>query len=217
MCQSPHSLTAGERYSLFQPTAGLSLATGEHAGKWVTVNTVCLPHICSTSTVSTPRKGMTPRQRTKETVSKCATSPPKITAVVLQSRGAARWHVYHFAVVMFPHDRLLQQWVETFLIIQRLMSEAGRVIALRPSQYSGDEARLRYSAGSNHGHFRDEKTTPRINECVACWEAWFTHVAAERTCWIKGDSAVLPEHNSWIWAGKSMVISNLATFLRTPG
>lgn len=73
VCQSPHSSTAGERYSLFQLTAGLSAATGEHAGKWVTVNTVCLPHICSTGTMSSHRKCMTPRQRTKETVSKCAT------------------------------------------------------------------------------------------------------------------------------------------------
>lgn len=55
-CHSPHSLTAGEHYSLFELTAGLSPATGEHAGKWVTVNTVCLSHICSVSTPSSPRK-----------------------------------------------------------------------------------------------------------------------------------------------------------------
>lgn len=29
--------------------------------------------------------------------------------------------------------------------------------------------------------------------CVLCWEAWFTHIAAERTCQIKGDSVVLLE------------------------
>lgn len=56
MCQSPHTLTAGDYYSLFQLTAGLSPTTGEHAGKWVTVNTVCLPHICSSSTSSTPKE-----------------------------------------------------------------------------------------------------------------------------------------------------------------
>lgn len=53
-CQLPHPLTAGEHYSLFQLTAGLSPTTGEHAGKWVTVNIVCLPHICFTSALSTP-------------------------------------------------------------------------------------------------------------------------------------------------------------------
>lgn len=39
----------------------------------------------------------------------------------------------------------------------------------------------------------------------------YPHMAAERTCWIKGDNVVLHEHNSC--TGKSMVISNLATFL----
>lgn len=28
-------------------------------------------------------------------------------------------------------------------------------------------------------------------------EAWFTHMAAEETCWIKGDSVVLLEHDCW--------------------
>lgn len=55
------------------------------------------------------------------------------------------------------------------------------------------------------------KKVHKINVCSLCWDAWFTpHMATEWTCWIKGDSAVLHEHNSC--TGKSMVISNLATF-----
>lgn len=54
MPHSPHSLSVGECYSLFQLTAGLSPATGEHAGKWVTVDAVCRPRICLGSTPSTP-------------------------------------------------------------------------------------------------------------------------------------------------------------------
>ena len=54
MCQSPHSLIAGEHYSLFQLTAGLSPATGEHAGMWVTVNTVCLPTYAPPAPCQTP-------------------------------------------------------------------------------------------------------------------------------------------------------------------
>lgn len=198
MCQSPHSLTASERYSLFQLTAGLSLATGEHAGKWVTVNTACLTHICSTGTLSTPRKCMTPRQRTKETMSKCATLLQKSQQLfcrveVQRDDMCAPLPLSCFSMM----DCSGSEW-KCFLLIQRLVSEPGRMMVLRQSQYCGDEVRLRYSVGSNQGNFQDEKTTPRINVCVLCREAWFTHMAAERTCWIKGDSVVLLEHDCWI-------------------
>lgn len=72
------------------------------------------------------------------------------------------------------------------------------MMALQQSQYSGDEARMRHSVGSNQGNFQDEKNTPRINVCVLCWKAWFTHMAVEETFWIKGDSVVLLEHECWI-------------------
>lgn len=50
------SSLSDSRSPLFTPTEGLSPATGVHAGKWVTVNPICLPHICSPAAPSTCRR-----------------------------------------------------------------------------------------------------------------------------------------------------------------
>lgn len=85
MCQSPRSLTA-----LFQLTAGLSPATGEHAGKWVTV-VVCFAHICSTVTLSLPRKRMTSQQRLSVSTGGAAVRKQETSLrLFLPSQGAAR-------------------------------------------------------------------------------------------------------------------------------
>lgn len=197
MCQSPHSLTAGERYSLFQLTAGLSPTTGEHAGKWVTVNTVWLPHICFTSALSTPRICMTPWQRTKA-VSKCATLLQKslqlFCRVGYREITRVPLHCCHVSLV---RDCSGSDWKHYWW---------SRGWWVRPAGwwFSGEVNTrvMKQDWGTLLEAIRaisKMKKTPRINVCVLCWEAWFTHMAAEGTCWIKGDSVVVLEHNCWIW------------------
>lgn len=61
------------------------------------------------------------------------------------------------------------------------------MMVLRQSQYSGDGARRRHSAGNNQGYFQDEKKKlPESMRAALCWEAWFT-------CWRKSDCVVLLE------------------------
>lgn len=133
MCQSPHSLTAGNYYSLFHLTAGLPPTTGDHAGKRVAVNTVCLPHICSTGT-GIHHPGKTLDSLTKNV--KTFDFATKITAVVLPWQGTAGEHVCHFTTVKSPQMIGLQQRVETFLVIQRL-ARSVRMMVLRQSRYMG--------------------------------------------------------------------------------
>lgn len=171
-------------------TAGLSPSAGEHAGKWVTVSTVCLPHICFTSTLSALRKRSTSRQRTK-TASKCGNSLRQ--SLCAEWRCSEMTHDATSPLSCFPMRGFTgAEWKHFW------WSVAGRMMVPRQSQYSGDEVRLSNSVGSNQGNFQDEKKKKkllRINVCVLCWEVWFTHMAAEETCCSEGDSVVLPEHN----------------------
>lgn len=120
-CVGQHPLTAGDHYSLFHLTAGLSPATGEHAGKWVTVKTVCLPHICCPSTLSTPG---TSRQR-----------PETVTTRTTSQQKSLRW----FWVKV--------QWDDNVAMVpnQRPTPAARRWLR----QYSGDEGTLMSSVGRN--------------------------------------------------------------------
>lgn len=219
MCQSLHSPTAGERYSLFQLTAGLSPATGEHAGKWVTVNTVCLPHICSTSTMSTPRKCMTPRQRTKETVSKCAASLQKnhCSCFAESRRSEMTRGPLHHCHVSSMTDYSSSEW-KPFRWSRGWWS--------RPSVWwlSG-QVNTRVMKQDWGTLLEAIKAISKMKKllpgsmCVlpAGRPGLPTWLQRERAGLKEGGGVVLLEHDSWIWAGKSMVISNLATFLRTPG
>lgn len=68
--RAPRAIWGVQHSSLFQLTSGLSPATGEHAGKWITVCHLCPPHICFTSTVypreETRRPNKEPRQHRRK-------------------------------------------------------------------------------------------------------------------------------------------------------
>lgn len=189
-------------------TAGLSPSAGEHAGKWVTVSTVCLPHICFTSTLSALRKRSTSRQRTK-TASKCGNSLRQ--SLCAEWRCSKMTHDATSPLSCFPMRGFTDaEWKHFW------WSVAGRMMVPRQSQYSGDEVRLSNSVGSNQGNFQDEKKKKNSwgSMCV------FSAGRSGLPTWLRRKRAALKVTvwsclSTTVRCGKSMVISKPGNILES--
>lgn len=167
-CYSEHLLKAGDHSSLFQLTSGLSPATGEQAGKWVTVCHLCLPHICFTSTVYPQEEA---RRPTKEPRRRRHKRPHRRVP-----RGGQR------AVVSATRRALLDN--------RRASPQEGDC---QQSRFRGEGT----SGGGEEGLcfkqssvFQDgRKENRRINLRVL--RRQFTPATTETMCWIKGDSGLV--------------------------